>query len=55
MKSLDKYYNKSSPLYNDICYTLASENGLDKPLKDRQDDYKKNNISICEEGCDFTQ
>ena len=54
MNEIDKY-NKSSPLYNDICYTLASENGLDKPLKDRQDDYKKNNISICEEGCDFTQ
>ena len=54
MNEIDKY-NKSSALYNDICYTLTSENGLDKPLMDRQNDYKKNNISICEEGCDFAQ
>jgi len=49
---IDKY-NKSSGLYNDICYTLTSENGTDKILKDRQNDYKDNNISVCEEDCDF--
>ena len=43
-------YNKSSGYYNDICYTLTSESGTDKPLKDRQDDYNKNNLSLCEEG-----
>ena len=50
---IDKY-NKSSGYYNDICYTLTSESGTDKPLKDRQDDYNKNNLSLCEEGCDFS-
>ena len=48
-------YNMSSDLYNDICYTLTSENGTDKPLKDRQNEFIKNNMSICEEDCDFTQ
>ena len=50
---IDKY-NKSSGFYNDICYTFTSDSGTDKPLKDRQDDYNKNNLSLCEEGCDFT-
>ena len=49
---MDKY-NKSSGLYNDICYILTSENGTDKTLKDRQNEYKNNNISVCEEDCDF--
>ena len=51
---LDKY-NTSSGLYNDLCYTLTSESGTDKTLKDRQNEYKTSNISVCEEGCDFSQ
>ena len=50
---IDKY-NISSPLYNDICYTLTSESGTDKPLIDRQNEYKKSNISVCEEDCVFS-
>ena len=49
---IDKY-NRSSALYNDICYTLKSEQGTDKIIKDRQDDYKNSDIFICEEDCDF--
>ena len=52
-KDLDKY-NKSSGLYNDICYTLLSESGTDKNLKDRQNDFINNNLSICEEDCEFS-
>ena len=51
---LDKY-NKSSGFYNDICYTLTTSSGTDETLKDRQNDYKNNNLSICEEDCDFTK
>ena len=51
---IDKY-NISSGLYNDICYILTSENGSDEPLKDRQNDFINNNISVCEEDCDFTE
>ena len=46
-------YNDSSELYNDICSTLTSENGCDKTIKDRQKEYKDNNMSLCEEECEF--
>jgi hypothetical protein len=52
LNEIDKY-NKSSDLYNDICYTLTSESGTDKPIKDRQNEFVNNNMSICEEDCDF--
>ena len=53
MNELDKY-NKSSGYYNDICYTLTNDLGLDVPLIDRRNDFKKNNLSVCEENCEFT-
>ena len=46
-------YNMSSDIYNDICFTLTSENGTDKPLKEWQNEFIKNNLSLCEENCDF--
>ena len=52
-KEIDKY-NKSSEMYNNICYTLKSENGTDKPLEDRKNEFVKYNMSLCEEDCDFT-
>ena len=52
---LDKY-NKSSGLYNDICYTFKTESGTDECLKDRQDEYNNNaNLSVCEEDCEFSE
>ena len=53
---IDKY-NSSSGLYNDLCYTLKTETGTDKCLKDRQEEYNSNinNLSICEEGCEFSE
>ena len=53
-KEIDKY-NKSSDLYNNICYTLTTESRTDKSLKDRQNEYLNNNISACEEDCEFSQ
>ena len=50
---IDKY-NKSSGLYNDICYTLTTENNTDISLKDRRNEYVEKNYSLCEEDCDFT-
>ena len=47
-------YNKSSDLYNDICYSLTSDSGTDIPLKDRQSEFINNNLSICEEDCTFS-
>ena len=53
-EEIDKY-NKSSNIYNDICYISTSETGTDKPLIDRQKEYKNINFSVCEENCDFVE
>ena len=52
INDIDKY-NLSSDLYNDLCYTLTSEDGTDKPLKERKKESIDNNIFICEENCEF--
>ena len=54
LDDIDKY-NKSSALYNDLCYTSTTEDGTDKPLKERQNEFMNSNLSICEEDCDFTE
>ena len=51
---IDKH-NSSSNLYNDICYILKNEKGLDKPIKARRDDFIKYKYSGCEEGCEFSE
>ena len=46
-------YNKKSPYYNDICYPNENSKGFDITLEDRQQEFKNNNKSICEDDCDF--
>jgi len=53
-ESLDKI-NSSSEYYNDICYTSTSENGTDISLSDRKNEFINNNLTVCEEDCDFTE
>ena len=48
--NIDKY-DKYSGYYNDICYTYTNENGTDVTLEDRQEEFKTNNRSVCDEGC----
>ena len=50
--SIDKY-NKSSGYYNELCYTLTTEFGTDMTLKDRQNAFVDNNMSLCEEDCEL--
>jgi len=52
--SLDKL-NISSGYYNDICYTITSEDGTDVLLKDRQKEFINNDNLVCQEDCDFSQ
>ena len=52
-ENLDKV-NTSSGYYNDICYTFTSDEGTDISLADRKNDFIDNNLTVCEEGCDFT-
>ena len=46
-------YNSSSKYYNDICFISESNNAYDICLKDKQNIYVKNNMSVCEINCDF--
>ena len=50
---LDKV-NQSSNYYNHIYYTYTSEDGTDISLSDRKKDFVNNNLTVCEEDCDFT-
>ena len=51
-KDIDKY-NTSSGFYNDICYPYTSEKGTDVTLDDRKKEFVENNMTLCEEDCDF--
>ena len=47
--------NISSGYYNDICYVSTSKKGTDIILKDRKQEYIDNNMTICQEDCDFSE
>ena len=51
-KDLEKH-DASSSYYNDICYTSTSENGTDISLADRKNEFVNNNLTLCEEDCEF--
>jgi len=44
-------YNSSSGYYNDICYLATSIYNTDISLKDRREEFIKNNLTLCEENC----
>ena len=46
-------YNLSSDYYNDICFTYTTEKGTDIILNDRKNEYYNNNLSLCEENCEY--
>ena len=46
-------YDPKNNFYNDICFTYTSENGTDITLNDRQDEFINNNLTLCENGCDY--
>ena len=48
-------HNSSSDLYNDICYPLKTESGTDICLKDRREEFVINNLTVCEENCEFSE
>ena len=50
---IDKY-NPKSNYYNDICSKAKSGSNTDIPLKDRRNEFFKNNMSLCEENCELT-
>ena len=50
--NIDKY-NPKSAYYNDICCKATSESGTDICLKDRRNEFIRNNMILCEENCEF--
>ena len=52
--TIDKY-NPKSDYYNDICSKATSNSGTDISLKDRKNEYINNNMSLCEEKCEFLE
>ena len=50
--NIDKY-NTKSDYNNSICSKSDSDNGIDIPLSDRKDIFLEQNLSLCEENCDF--
>ena len=49
---IDKY-NPKSNYYNDICTKATSKYNTDITLDDRRNEFIKNNMSLCEENCEF--
>ena len=39
--------------YKDVCSTSSSDNGIDIPIFDRQNQFIDNNMTLCEEDCDL--
>ena len=46
-------YNSSHEYYNDICYAYTTDDGTDIIIKDRQNEYIENNMSLCESNCEY--
>ena len=44
-------HNSSHEFYNDICYPYSTKNNTDIILRDRQNEFIKNNYSLCENNC----
>ena len=46
-------YEPKSDYYNDRCFTYTSDNGTDIPLINRREEFKNNNMSLCEVDCEY--
>ena len=46
-------YDPKSEFYNDICFSYTTDNGTDIILNDRKEEFKHNNLSLCENNCEF--
>ena len=53
-ENLDKY-NISSGYYKDICTKATSKNSTDITLSDRKNEFIKDNLTLCEENCQFIE
>ena len=47
-------YDPNSGYYTDKCYSYTTENGTDILLSDRQKEFTDNNLSLCQDMCNYT-
>ena len=47
-------YDPNSEFYNDNCFSYTTENGTDIILNDRKQEFIDNNLSLCENNCNYT-
>ena len=47
-------YEPDSDYYTDNCFSYTTEKGTDIILSDRQQEFKENNLSLCENNCDYS-
>ena len=50
--NLDKH-DPTSNYYKDYCLTYTTDDGTDITLYDRKNDYNNNNMSLCENRCNY--
>ena len=48
-------YDPNSEFYNDNCFSYTTENGTDIILNDRKQEYNDNNLSLCQNECNYTR
>ena len=46
-------YDINNPIYQSICYSFSSKDGVDMTVKDRQEDFTENNKILCGEDCSY--
>ena len=46
-------YDPTSEYYNNECNSYTTENGTDILLKDRKNEFEENNMSLCENVCEY--
>ena len=47
-------YDPNSEFYTDNCFSYTTENGTDIILNDRKQEFSDNNLSLCENNCNYT-
>ena len=47
-------YDPNSDFYNDNCFSYTTENGTDIILNDRKQEFNDNNLSLCQNNCNYT-
>ena len=46
-------HEPNSGYYNDICFTANSDEGIDKTIEDRKNEFVDKNLTLCEDDCDY--